>query len=106
MILFGLDESKDFEIVGVYDLQDLQKKVTEQCNQMIPPVRAVFTTAELDGKYLCAVASQTIFRTWSIPAARSFCLYSSRGIRNTSPSSEPFNVPLNRSAGTGSPLLR
>ena len=54
VILFGLDESKDFEIVGVYDLQDLQKKVTEQCNQMIPPVRAVFTTAVLDGKYLCA----------------------------------------------------
>ena len=54
VILFGLDESKDFEIAGVYDLQDLQKKVTEQCNQMIPPVRAVFTTAEMDGKYLCA----------------------------------------------------
>ena len=54
VILFGLDESKDFEITGVYDLQDLQKKVTEQCNQMIPPVRAVFITAEIDGKYLCA----------------------------------------------------
>ena len=54
VILFGLDESEDFAIVGVYDLQDLQKKVTEQCGQMVPPVRAVFTTAELDGKYLCA----------------------------------------------------
>ena len=31
---------------GVYDPQDLQKKVTEQCNQMEPPVRAVFTLAE------------------------------------------------------------
>ena len=60
VILFGLDESKNFEIVGVYDLQDLQKKVTEQCNQMIPPVRAVFTSAELDGKYLCAAEIPSI----------------------------------------------
>ena len=54
VILFGLDESRGFEIVGVYDLQDLQKKVTEQCNQMVPPVRAIFTTVELEGRYLCA----------------------------------------------------
>ena len=26
VILFGLDESRNFEIVGVYDLPDLQKK--------------------------------------------------------------------------------
>ena len=38
----------------MYDLQDLQKKVTEQCNQMIPPVRAVFTVAELDGEFICS----------------------------------------------------
>ena len=43
ILLFGLDERLLFEAVGVYDLQDLQKKVTEQCNQMEPPVRAVFT---------------------------------------------------------------
>lgn len=54
VILFGLDESKNFSAVGVYDPQDLQKKVTEQCNQMVPPVRAVFTVAELDGKPICA----------------------------------------------------
>lgn len=54
VILFGLDESKNFACVGVYDLQDLQKKVTEQCNQMIPPVRAVFTVAELDGEFICS----------------------------------------------------
>ena len=53
IILFGLDENKGFAVVGVYDLQDLQKKVTEQCNQMVPPVRAVFTVAELDGMPIC-----------------------------------------------------
>ena len=53
-IVFGLDEKRDFALVGVYDLQDLQKNVTEQCNQMEPPVRAVFTTAEIDGKNVCS----------------------------------------------------
>lgn len=48
-IVFGLNEKTGFETVGVYDLQSLQQKVTEQCNQMEPPVRAVFTFAEYQG---------------------------------------------------------
>ena len=51
ILLFGLDENEHFAAVGVYDLQDLQKKVTEQCNQMQPPVRALFTTAEYEGVF-------------------------------------------------------
>ena len=43
VILFGIDENKGYEAVGVYDAQDLQKKVTEQCKQMQPVVRPVFT---------------------------------------------------------------
>lgn len=54
ILLFGIDESHDFEIVGVYDLQSLQKRVTEQCNQMEPPVRAVYTVAEVNGLPVCA----------------------------------------------------
>ena len=50
VIVFGLDEAEGFAPVGVYDLQDLQKKVTEQCQQMRPPVRAVFTMTEYEGK--------------------------------------------------------
>ena len=53
-IVFGIDEKQDFTLVDVYDLQDLQKNVTEQCNQMEPPVRAVFTTAEIEGKHVCS----------------------------------------------------
>ena len=53
-IVFGVDEKSSFALVGVYDLQDLQKNVTEQCNQMEPPVRAVFSTAEIDGKNVCS----------------------------------------------------
>lgn len=54
VLLFGVDERNDFQPTGVYDLQDLQKKVTEQCNQMEPPVRAVFTVAELEGLWICS----------------------------------------------------
>ena len=30
-IVFGLDEHNEFELCGVYDAQDLQHKVTQQC---------------------------------------------------------------------------
>lgn len=50
IIIFGLDETKGFAVVGVYDAQDLQKKVTEQCNQMSPQVRALFTICEFGDK--------------------------------------------------------
>ena len=49
-IVFGIDENNDFDICGVNDVQNLQKKVMEQCNQMEPKVRAVFTCAEINGK--------------------------------------------------------
>ena len=54
VLLFGLDEEQGFQVVGVYDLQGLQKMVTEKCNQMEPPVRAVFTIAEANGLPVCA----------------------------------------------------
>lgn len=50
IIIFGLNEEENFNVVGVYDANDLQKKVTEQCKQMIPIVRPVFTVAKIDGK--------------------------------------------------------
>ena len=50
IIIFGVDESRDYSVVGVYDPQDLQKKVTEQCKQMEPLVRALFTVCEIENK--------------------------------------------------------
>ena len=54
VLVFGIDEQAAFQVVGVYDPQDLQKKITEQCLQMEPPVRAVFPLAEYHGKMICA----------------------------------------------------
>ena len=50
VILFGVDEKTNYEIVGVYNPQDLQHRVAEQCKQMQPPVRPLFTVAESGGK--------------------------------------------------------
>ena len=55
IIIFGLDEEKKFKAVGVYDTQDLQKCVTEQCNQMEPPVRGIFTSVEYNGTSICSL---------------------------------------------------
>lgn len=72
-IVFGIDEKQDFEPVGVYDLQDLQKNVTEQCNQMDPPVRAVFTVAEIDGVSVCCAEIP------SVDFSERPCYYKGRG---------------------------
>lgn len=50
VILFGIYEKNDFEITGVGDVQLLQKRVMEQCEQMEPAVRALFTVVEINGK--------------------------------------------------------
>lgn len=52
IILFGLDEARQFEIVGVYDVQDLQKKVNEQCKQMEPVIRPLFTVLKIGNDYV------------------------------------------------------
>ena len=40
---------KNFEAVGVYDVHDLQKRVNEQCKQMVPLVRPIFTVVDYQG---------------------------------------------------------
>jgi Predicted transcriptional regulator containing an HTH domain and an uncharacterized domain shared with the mammalian protein Schlafen len=73
VILFGLDESKGFAKVGVYDPFDLQNKIVEQCNEMIPKVRPLITLYEEDGMY---------FLSAEIPAIDSVdrpCYYAGKG---------------------------
>lgn len=50
VFVFGLDEQNDFAKVGVYDAQDLQRKVMEYCEQLTPVVRPLFTVCDEDGK--------------------------------------------------------
>lgn len=55
IIIFGIDEKNGFEQCGVYDLQDIQQKITEQCDSMTPKVRPLFSYAERNGKYFCSI---------------------------------------------------
>jgi ATP-dependent DNA helicase RecG len=50
IMLFGLDENLGFDVVGVYDPQDLQHRVAEQCKQIQPAVRPLFSVCETEGK--------------------------------------------------------
>lgn len=50
-IIFGIDEKKDYKETGVYDAQDIQKKINEQCLQMQPVVRPLLTVVEKEGKF-------------------------------------------------------
>ena len=50
-IVFGVDEKDNYNECGVYDPQDIQKKINEQCLQMEPIVRPLLTVAEKEGKY-------------------------------------------------------
>lgn len=49
-IIFGIDEEKEFQIVGVYEAHDLQQKINEQCKQMLPVIRPLFTMIDIDKK--------------------------------------------------------
>ena len=73
ILLFGMNEEDGFSPIGVYDLHDLQKKVTEQCNQMIPPVRAIFTSVEWRGVTICSAEIP------SIDIAQRPCFYAGSG---------------------------
>ena len=49
VILFGLDERANFQKVGVYDAQELQKRLVEIGEEMTPVVRPVLSVCDEDG---------------------------------------------------------
>ena len=73
VIIFGVDEKENYELCGVYDLQDIQQKITEQCDSMTPKVRPLFSYAERDGKYFCSIEVP------SIDISERPCYYSGKG---------------------------
>ena len=60
IIIFGVSEKDNYDAVGVYSTENAQKKAMEACEQMEPAVRAVFTSAEVDGKFLWKFRRQNI----------------------------------------------
>jgi len=72
-IVFGVDEDNDYEECGVYDPQDIQQKITEQCLQMEPVVRPLLSVAEKNGRYFVAAEIP------GIDIAERPCYYKGRG---------------------------
>lgn len=73
IILLGMDERLGYKVVGVYDVQDIQKRINEQCKQMTPVVRPVFTTVLFKEGYVVAVEVP------GIDVAERPCFYSGVG---------------------------
>ncbi len=60
VIIFGVDEQHSFEVCGVYDPADLQKKIMEQAVQMEPELRPLCTVADINGKTVVSAEIQEI----------------------------------------------
>lgn len=60
VIVFGVDEQSEFEVCGVYDPADLQKKIMEQAVQMEPELRPLCTVADINGKTVVSAEIQEI----------------------------------------------
>lgn len=60
VIIFGIDEQSGFEVCGVYDPANLQKKIMEQAIQMEPELRPLCTVADINGKTVVSAEIQEI----------------------------------------------
>lgn len=54
VIIFGISQEDNCAVVGVYNVENAQRKAMEACDQMEPKVRAIFTSTEIDGKMVLA----------------------------------------------------
>ena len=75
VILFGLDEERNYEIVGVGDSQRLQEEVSQLASvEMAPALRPSFTVVEIEGKAVVAVEIP------GLPAEQKPCFYKHAGM--------------------------
>lgn len=54
IIIFGMKDKPTYEICGVYDPEDVQKKIMENCKQMRPEVRPLITICEIENRNVVA----------------------------------------------------
>ena len=61
IIIFGLSEDKNFTTEGVYDVNDLQKQITNLCSDSMEPIiRPDILSLEFEGKNIVAVKVEEI----------------------------------------------
>jgi len=79
VMLFGLDEGKDFEVVGVGDAHRLQEDISSlAADNMEPALRPTFTVADIDGKTVVAVEIP------ELAPERKPCYYKTAGLQGGS----------------------
>ena len=79
ILLFGLDENRNYDVVGVGNAQKLQEDISHlAAAEMEPVLRPEFTLAEIDGKTVLAVEVQEV-----IPTLRP-CFYKPAGLQKGS----------------------
>ena len=79
IIIFGISEENNFEVEGVYDLNDLQKKITSLCSDsMEPSIRADILPIECENKKILAVKLNEIDQN------KKPCYYKPKGLKNGS----------------------
>lgn len=59
-IIFGIDEKNNFKTCGVYDKDDLMVQITNQCLQMEPVLRPLYTVASHEGKWIVSAEIQEV----------------------------------------------
>ncbi len=73
IIIFGVDEKHGYEVCGISNHDDFQKKITEQTRMMEPNIRPAITFAKYQGKIVASA---------EIPELDAFskpCYYSGKG---------------------------
>ncbi len=79
IIIFGLDEKNKFKTEGVYDVNDLQKQITNLCSDSMEPiVRPDILSFQFEGKNIVAVKIEEILQN------KKPCYYRPSGIKNGS----------------------
>jgi len=79
LMLFGLDEQQDFEIVGVGNSQQLISDVSDlAASEMEPALRPEFTVEDIDGRIVVAIEIN------EIPALSKPCYYKTAGLQKGS----------------------
>ncbi|MEQ8224315.1 MAG: ATP-binding protein [Candidatus Eremiobacterota bacterium] len=79
LILLGLDENKNFEIVGVHDIQRLQEEISHLAvSEMEPSIRSDFTIEKIQGKTILIVEIN------EIPSEQKPGYYKSAGLQKGS----------------------
>lgn len=63
IILFGIDESDNYNVCGVYDAADLMKKIESQCLEMTPVIRPLFSVAKVQNKTVISAEIKEIENT-------------------------------------------